>query len=361
MSKSIIPKTTMSKPVTILIHTLIWVGFGLVVLVYQPLTFGLTMPFQFWVNQGIIFGLVVGTYYLNSKVLVPQFLIRNKIKQYILFALVIVAATVLISWLAGNLLHIRETLEKGFNQKGRQPPKDNGFGFQILMMIMISFVFAISTSITSTQKIQKDLQLRLELEQDKISSELSFLKAQINPHFFFNTLNNIYALTIIDVENSRKALHQLSRMMRYLLYETQQGSTLLSKEISFVKDYISLMQLRLTELTEVIFETPVLDHDVTITPMLLLPFVENAFKHGISVTKPGKIFIWIEQKGKTLEIKVTNNIFKEQQVVADENKGIGLQNTIRRLDLLYPSKYKLEIKDLAEENKYEVDLKIQLS
>src|SRR5690606_41040104 len=111
----------------------------------------------------------------------------------------------------------------------------------------------------------------------KIGSELSFLKAQINPHFFFNTLNNIYALTYVDVETSRSALHKLSRMMRYLLYDTQAGITPLSQELSFVKDYIELMKLRLNETTKVVFKEPDLKENIQIPPMLFLPYIENAF------------------------------------------------------------------------------------
>jgi LytS/YehU family sensor histidine kinase len=140
----------------------------------------------------------------------------------------------------------------------------------------------IGTSITAVQKSQKDTLLRQEeallrksLEQQKTDSELSFLKAQINPHFFFNTLNNIYALTMINVESSRQVLLKLSRMMRYVLYETQKDGVLLSQEIAFVQDYIELMQLRLTDKVEVIFKRPTPLKEVTIAPMLRLPFVEK--------------------------------------------------------------------------------------
>src|SRR4029077_327973 len=121
-------------------------------------------------------------------------------------------------------------------------------GSGITMTVTITaLVIGISTAITAIQKWQKDNQERKELEKEKVTSELSFLKAQINPHFFFNTLNNIYALTAVYAELAGKAIHQLSRMMRYLLYGTQQRHTMLSQEIAFVKDYISLMQLRLTD------------------------------------------------------------------------------------------------------------------
>jgi sensor histidine kinase YesM len=222
-------------------------------------------------------------------------------------------------------------------------------------------VLGISTSVTVIQKWQKDKQEREELEKDKVTSELSFLKAQINPHFFFNTLNNIYALTVVDAEVAGKAIHQLSRMMRYLLYDTQQGHTMLSQEIAFVKDYISLMQLRLTDVVKVNIDTPANLQDMPLAPMIFLPFVENAFKHGVSATQQSHIDIIIFQKGKVLDLTVKNSIIKDNSVSLDTNSGIGLVNTRRRLDLLYPGKYKLNISELNAANEYTVHLVLDLS
>lgn len=355
-----IRKTSRSKLVSILIHILIWLVFGITLLIYQPLTLGLTLPIQFWIKQDVILSLLVFVYYLNAKILVPRFLLKNRNYIFFLLMILVVIVTVTLSSLTDKLLHIHELMDRAFVQKGENPPRGRNYGFEMFMIIITGLVLAISTSITSTQKLQQDLQLRLTLEQDKISSELSFLKAQINPHFFFNTLNNIYALTLINVEDSRIALHQLSRMMRYLLYETQKGSTLLSKEIAFIKDYISLMQLRITELTALTFDMPAQIKDMTIAPMLFLPFVENAFKHGISATKPSKIIIKIKQNENELELQVKNSVFNEPQSLADENKGIGLQNTIRRLDLMYPEKYKLDIDQKNQDQEYAIHLKIDL-
>jgi two-component system LytT family sensor kinase len=360
-SKLMIQKAARNKFFSALIQILVWLAFGIMVFVYQPLTLGFTMPAQFWVNQAVIFSLLVSVYYFNARVLVPRFLLKNRIGQYIFAIIAVTAATVFFGWVAGQVLHMQEIMQKGFSHKPQQPHKNNFYRFEFLMSIIIAFILAISTSIASTQNWQKNLQQRQAMEQDKISSELAFLKTQINPHFFFNTLNNIYALTIINVENSRVALHQLSRMMRYLLYETQQDATLLSKEVAFVKDYISLMELRLTELTKVVFETPTINQEATMAPMLLLPFIENAFKHGISATKPSCIVIRIEQQDNILLLQVKNPVFKEQLAMADEYSGIGLQNTVRRLDLLYPEKYMLSIDNNTENQEYSINLKIQLT
>jgi two-component system, LytTR family, sensor kinase len=199
------------------------------------------------------------------------------------------------------------------------------------------------------------------MEQDKISSELSFLKAQINPHFFFNTLNNIYALTLINADTSRKAIHQLSRMMRYVLYDTQNSTTLLSQEIAFVKDYISLMQLRLTDAVKIDFTSPASLKDVAIAPMIFLPFVENAFKHGVSAIQPSSITISVTQQNSKIDLEVVNTVIKEQNNNLEAGSGIGLNNTRRRLDLLYPGKYSLLINEDTANNIYSVHLTLHLS
>ena len=219
----------------------------------------------------------------------------------------------------------------------------------------------ISTAITAIQKWQKDNQARKELEKDKVTSELSFLKAQINPHFFFNTLNNIYVLTAVDPKVAGEAIHQLSKMMRYLIYDTQKGDTMLSKEIAFVKNYISLMKLRLTDVVKINVDIPANLQDMPLAPMIFLPFVENAFKHGISATRQSYINIIISQKDKMLDLKVNNSIMKDNTISLDTNSGIGLVNTRRRLDLLYPGKYKLDISGHDAASEYSVHLVLDLS
>ena len=231
----------------------------------------------------------------------------------------------------------------------------------LFTIIITALVIGISTTITAIQKWQKDNQERKELEKDKVTSELSFLKAQINPHFFFNTLNNIYVLTEVDPEVAGEAIHQLSKMMRYLLYDTQQGDTMLSQEIAFVKNYISLMKLRLTDVVKINIDIPANLQDMPLAPMIFLPFVENAFKHGVSATQQSHIDIIILQKDKVLDLTVKNSIMKDNSVSLDTNSGIGLVNTRRRLDLLYPGKYKLDISELNAGNEYTVHLVLDLS
>ena len=360
---AIIPKSK-SKLVTIVIHVLIWAVFGLIFF-FQPLTWRIAVPYQLWVKNGVIFGLLVVAFYLNSLILVPRFLLKNRTGVYLLAAAVAVIIIVILNNYVNYWLNLDQLMDVAFRKGG--PPRHHGHGhhwdpFIIASMIGASaLVIGIGTSITTIQKWQHDKQLHQDMEQDRVTSELSFLKAQINPHFFFNTLNNIYALTLINGETSRKAIHQLSRMMRYVLYDTQNTTTQLSQEIAFVKDYISLMQLRLTDVVKIEFTSPVLLKDMAIAPMLFLPFIENAFKHGVSATHESNITMHVEQKDNILKLKVVNTIVKEQSNNLEEGSGIGLNNTRRRLDLLYPGKHTLVIDENTAENIYSVHLTLDLS
>jgi len=350
-----------STLVNILIQTLIWVVLGTVLLFNQPLGWGIEVPYQFWIKQNLLFIILIVAYYLNAYYFVPEFLLKSRSRIYfLLIALVITIIMVFMSWFDKYLELPRLFVEAFMKKKASLKNLENKQGYDILTLAISALVLGISTSITTTQIWQKDRQRHREMEQEKISSELSFLKAQINPHFFFNTLNNIYALTVVNVETSRTAIHQLSRMMRYVLYDTQNSTALLSQEIAFIKDYISLMQLRLTEKVTVNFITPQPLKDFAVAPMLFLTFVENAFKHGVSDTLPSTINVIIEQDDNTISLMVKNEVFKTHSNNIEENQGIGLNNTIRRLDLLYAGRYTLKVDDSGEGNTYIVNLTINL-
>ena len=347
-----------------MIHILIWVVFGLIYF-FQPLSWNIPVPFQLWIKQSITLGLVIIAYYLNSFILVPKFLLSNRNSIYFLSVIIVAVTIVLLNSYIDRWLNLPQLMDAAFHKMPRHHGGRNHNTWDITMIAAlaatVALVLGIGTSITTIEKWQYDKQKNQELEQDKISSELSFLKAQINPHFFFNTLNNIYALTLVNADTSRKAIHQLSRMMRYVLYDTQNATTQLSQEIAFIKDYISLMQLRLTDAVKIDFVTPASLKDIAIAPMIFLPFVENAFKHGVSATLPSYINICVEQNGNLLELKVINTVFKEQSSNLEAGSGIGLNNTRRRLDLLYTGKFTLIINEKAADNIYSVHLTLDLS
>ncbi|MBS1610324.1 MAG: histidine kinase [Bacteroidetes bacterium] len=363
-----------------MIHVLVWAVFGLAIFYYQPVISDFEIPYLFWIKQTVELSLLIIIFYFNSWVLVPGLLLKNRPVYYFIIIIGIVAAILFTNrwldrayaesqqrnWIKREELAGQQNriLPGGMLMRHRPPVFIPGgrSGLGITLTVTITtLVLGISTAITAIQKWQKDNQERKELEKEKVISELSFLKAQINPHFFFNTLNNIYVLTTEDPKVAGEAIHQLSKMMRYLLYDTQPGENMLSQEIAFVNNYISLMKLRLTDVVRITINTPANLQDMPLAPMILLPFVENAFKHGVSTTQQSYIDIIISQKNKQLDVMVNNSIIKDNSISLEANSGIGLINTRRRLGLLYPGKYKLDIGERKTATEYSVHLVLDLS
>ncbi len=196
--------------------------------------------------------------------------------------------------------------------------------------------------------------IKSELIMEKQSSELALLRTQINPHFFFNTLNNIYSLVYKKSDDAPEAVMKLSSIMRYMLYDATTDKVLLEKEVEYLKSFIELEKLRIRHPDFVDLNISGTVEDRTIAPMLLIPFVENALKHGSkSMGSPG-IWITLQVEPEQIIFAVSNFKRKNNSALKDPSKGIGLINVRRRLNLLYPGKHKLEI--IEEEEFYRVNL-----
>ncbi len=187
-----------------------------------------------------------------------------------------------------------------------------------------------------------------EVENEKLTAELNFLKAQINPHFLFNTLNNLYYLAYSKSENTTEVIAKLSQMMRYMIYDSNHPKVLLSKEIEYMQSYIGLERLRLNDLIPIKFEVSGNTENVWITPLIFITFLENAFKHGVSNSNPKAwVNISIALRDKECIYSVENSKTSDQKDVS-EKSGIGLKNVKRRLELSYPGQYKLETKETRD-------------
>jgi sensor histidine kinase YesM len=198
----------------------------------------------------------------------------------------------------------------------------------------------------------------LESEQAKHAAEINSLKEQINPHFLFNTLNSIYALAIPDQSaTTANAILKLSGMMRYIVTETSSTFVALQKELSYVKDYIDLQRLRLDKRIKLSFEITGSVGDQVIAPLTLIPFIENAFKHGVNPDEYSRINILVEVQETELTLTVENNKVTTT-LSSHEHSGKGIANTRSRLQLLYPSRHLLILKE--DENHFHVQLTIQL-
>lgn len=337
----------------------IWVLMGAFLLLWQPINWQIKLPAQFWYKQGILFGVLILIFYVNTKYWVPNFLFKNRMILYVVINIFTGLIVAFFMEKIENKLGLWEVMNKAF-----KAAKEAGSGrrhediIDYFSLLISLIVLGISTSLATIQNWRKNLLLQEELKIERVNTEILFLKAQINPHFFFNTLNNIYALTQVNVEAAGDAIHKLSRMMRYVLYETQHVTVMLSREIDFVEDYIELMKLRLTDKVRVKFIHSEPFRDVPVAPMIFLPFIENAFKHGVSSTKQCFIHIEITQQSKSLQLLVRNTLFTEKKSILDDSTGIGLVNTRRRLDLLYPGQYALSVRENKEEMEFAVILKL---
>ena len=208
-------------------------------------------------------------------------------------------------------------------------------------------------------KTQEDREQQERLEKQDLERQLEYLRYQVNPHFFMNTLNNIHALVDINPERAKTTIVELSKMMRYILYEGDKKYIPVQREALFLKNYIELMRLRYSSRVSINLDIPEMMPDVMLPPLLLIIFVENAFKHGVSYAAPSFIDIKVEVTQDKLKFRCRNS---RQEQKPDEKKkkgGVGLANARRRLDLLFPNQYSLEIKENDKE--YDVQLEIPLS
>lgn len=199
---------------------------------------------------------------------------------------------------------------------------------------------------------------RKEIEHEKLAAELNFLKAQINPHFLFNTLNNLYYLAYTKSENTTEVVAKLSQMMRYMIYDSNHPEVLLNKEIEYMQNYISLERLRLNNQIPIKFDVQGNPDNLRIVPLIFITFLENAFKHGVNNNNPNAwVNVTIQLQDRQCIYTVENSLVEKPD--STEKSGIGLRNVKRRLELSYPNQYKL----ITEEKKdvYLVQLTLSLS
>jgi sensor histidine kinase YesM len=289
--------------------------------------------------------------YLNLKWLLPTFAKRN---TWLLYAVLLIALILVFSWL--NYM---------FFQSWSSSLLPTYFFISYFSLAEVALFFVIYTGLTSLIKLSKswfsvnELQRRLlQSEKEKVQMELKALRAQVNPHFFFNTLNSIYSMTLEKDERLPNTVLQLSDLMRYFLYESKGELVPLQKEIAVLQDYISLQRLRSRETLETITDIQGNTNGFQIAPLLLITFVENAFKHGAK-GNTGQTFVHLALKieDSTLNFRLENNMGTAEEITT-EHKGVGLENVKRRLQLLYPGKYRLQTG--KEENSFVVQLYLEM-
>ena len=349
---------------TILLHALGW-AIILFIPRYLIHTYGGNDGGHF-LNQFYFNTTIYGTiFYLNYLWLVPRYFFRENKWKYVLFAsLVIVVLYFIMTYVneyvfrdqehEHRMAQIMQELNKG--KEGIRPPIQQ---FKIYSYFYTAILISgFSLGLGLLQKLAQNEKERKELAQEKLNSELAFLKNQISPHFFFNTLNNIYSLIGIDTEEAQAAVLKLSKLMRYLLYESEEGNSRLSDEISFMNHYIDLMKLRISSKVDLSVSMPEQVPDISIPPLLFIAFVENAFKHGVSYREPSFIQIRMEVDETRIRFETRNRMNKTSMEGEGKHSGIGLDNVKKRLGLLYPQKHELTIS--LKDDEFRVNLQIDL-
>lgn len=352
-----------SKAFKIILHILAWgaVG-GIPLYIMHIYGSGDSQPLNhFYVNL-FVYG---SLFYVNYMWLVPRFYLNNRRYTYYIGAILVTALFYAINVYLNDYIlfdpekarQFEELLKKLNNTKDapRPPLKEiRVFMFAIISILVSGFALGLRV----LERLSQNEEARKELEKEKLNSELAFLKNQISPHFFFNTLNNIFSLIGIDPPQAQDSVLKLSGLMRYLLYESDHGETLLSHEVDFMKHYIDLMRLRLTPRVElqVNFSKSIVDCQVP--PLLFISFIENAFKHGISSRDNSFIHISLTADEKQIVFHCNNSLGKSSQPGDGQYGGIGLENVRKRLQLLFANKHKLDIQQT--DDAYNVTLTIFL-
>lgn len=239
-------------------------------------------------------------------------------------------------------------------QVGPPPPmlRQNNFFVRNYVMGILPFLFSFFSSFFLHQSINKK-----EMERAKAKADLLNLRYQLQPHFLFNTLNSIYSLILIKSDDASEGILKLSNVMRYIVEESENDFVLLSKELFYIKDYIALQLMRTDESLDFDYKENGVTNDVKIVPMILLNYIENAFKYGVNAEENSKISIEVNVKDEKFNFKVFNNIVNHS--AADESTKVGMKNTTERLEKLYPGKYTLNVEEIS--GTYSVELNLDLS
>ncbi len=295
--------------------------------------------------------IIAGIAYLNYFYLLPRFLKHKQLGRYLFEILIPLAATVAFHIYVKRLIY-------GGPDTGRA-----GFLYSDKFLIQHSLsVLSIVVFIGMLRFAEDWFQLearKKEIENEKLTAELRFLKAQINPHFLFNTLNNLYYLAFTQSPKTTEVIDKLSQMMRYMIYESNHPKVPLTKEIEYMENYISLEKLRLDDQVPITFDVHGNPQGVMIEPFLFITFLENAFKHGVSTNATNA---WVKAEIVLTEHQCVYSVANSRlsaQVVQGEKSGIGLQNLRRRLELSYPNRHELSVRD--EPRAYAVKLTLQLT
>lgn len=325
-------------------HVLLW-------LCYYGFFYGIYAQYyqSTWLLLGIIsiyFVFNAGAFYVTTYYLFPKFLQSGK---YILFFVLSLSTLVVLS--LGLTYSLRFTFTTWMPQYAEQYP----IFFQFAFLSVVTMTGLLAGLKLIVDKIRQDRKNR-ELDKQRLEGELQYLKAQVNPHFLFNTINSVYFLIRKDQDKAAETLIKLSDLLRYQLYDCSADMIAVEKEIAYLDNYIALERVRRGDKVKVSINNEGVLTGFMLAPFMLIPFIENAFKHVSTTLATGNwINISLRKEGSSFVLEVSNS---KESADCDEVGGIGLKNVRRRLELLYPKKHTLEMKD--ESVTYRVRLSLEI-
>lgn len=361
------------KVIVVFLHSILWMAYFSLPFVFMPRmgpgNFGglfSHMPTPLVVNNVFM----ILAFYVNSLILMPEFFNKKRWTLYILFTCLFAFGTAFVYDIAReieSLLGMRSFygppmggMEGNGQPMGGGPSPRGMFEFRrfsfLYTFIMIWSISMVYFLITQLQQSKRHAEAVIA---NALQSELSFLKAQINPHFLFNTLNNIYALSLKKSDDAPKAIMKLSNLMRQLTNDTAVDYVPFEDEERFIRDYIELQQMRLSDKTTVNYGIEGSFNQLRIAARLLIPYIDNAFKYGVSNHTKSTIDIHFSFKDAWMTFVITNAIHSNKADVMHTSSGVGLENATRRLDLLYKNKYRF--KQTKTDTQYSIHLEINLS
>jgi sensor histidine kinase YesM len=336
-----------------IIHSVAWGAMLALPFLFSGREGSVTVTLDRYLGSVLIFSSYAVAFYANYLYLVRKFLFTKQLVRYFLSnALLFIALIIGVHFLFE--LFFSPPVDRPFPGLGRWV----AVRFLVTEMLVYIFTVTISVAFRMTSSWYVAEAERKELERSHSEAELKNLKSQLNPHFLFNTLNNIYSLIAISPERAQEVVHELSRLLRYVLYDSTQLMVTIEKDMDFIRNYVELMRIRqpahVSVKTSISYASP----DITIAPLLFITLVENAFKHGVSNSKPSFIEINIQASDEEINCLILNSYFPKNE--SDKSgSGIGLSNLRRRLDLLYPSRYSLTYG--REYDTYRCELKCRTS
>jgi two-component system LytT family sensor kinase len=338
--------------IEVLLHTIVW-GSLFLFMWYNAYTLGPFRKQDGTIYLPLIWDTVLSLvlFYANALYLVPRFISRQQFKQYILAALFLYAIIVLLN----------TVLDQQYSLSLFSSEHEPFFADLFLNVQSKILILSLSLGYALTRQWIINERLQQEMDKNKLRNELKYLKAQINPHFLFNTLNMAYAsATKSNDVTTADIIEKLSGLMRYVLYESNEDKVCLAKEIEYIDNTVNLQIQRLSPELAAQVEYRVKGdwQNRKIAPLILIPFIENVFKHGIVVSKKGEMYISIFLESQTLILETRNVKSSRPSSAPAENSGIGLKNAKERLQLLYPNQHKLLIDETEPDFRVRLEVKI---